>query len=79
MTKFRVILRIPATLYAYHDIEAPSRDALEQRLQSQKAINDIVAEGEGHINDATEVDERGTWKVDGIGGTITHRNDQGAH
>ena len=67
MPKFRVVLKIPGTIYAYHDIEAKNLEALDTRLNDQEQINQIVADGEGHSQDVSEVDEAAAWIVDEIG------------
>lgn len=67
MPTYRVVLSIPATLYAYHDIKADSHEALKARLDTQGAIDDIVANGEGFVNDIAEPEDRFHWAYSEIG------------
>jgi hypothetical protein len=72
MVKCRIVLKVPATLYAYYDVECESAAELETRLQDQAAINEIVAE-QAAVQECSEVDEDGTWLVDEIGSLIRDR------
>lgn len=66
--KFRIIIKVPAILYAVHDIEADSVDALTERLQQQSQVDKIVADGEGFVREFAEPDESDlNWSVDEIG------------
>lgn len=66
MATFRVVMKVPATLYAYYDIEADSREELERRLQEQEAVNDIVADVPA-VQEISEPDDGAAWRVDEIG------------
>ena len=61
-TKYqRVVLRIPATLYAYYDL-TPEQVA---SLATQEGINKVVAEVA--CQEVSEPDESAEWSVEEIG------------
>ena len=66
--KTRIVLKVPAMLYAYYDVECESLEELDRRLQDQEAINEIVAE-QAAVHEISEVDESPSsiWTVDEIG------------
>jgi hypothetical protein len=69
MAKFRVVIKIPATLYVYFDdVEAENYDALTTKLKDQKTIDDLLVLSDGSgVEEVIEVYENANWVVDEVG------------